>query len=193
MSQDKLYAVGRFALLEIDPETGAISNRFRFPNPGMPNDVTADDRGQLYITDSRRNIIYRFSDGRMEEWLADMAIIKPNGILFDQGKLLIGASEDGCIKQVDPESKAISNFICLEGGALIDGIASDGQGGYFVSDFNGRIFRIHADKKIHMMMDGTAPQKNYADFEFIPEKNLLVVPGFGDHFVTAYKVMNHPK
>lgn len=188
MSNDKLYAVGRLALIEIDPGSGTILNRFRFPSPGMPNDVASDDHGNLYITDSQRNIVYRFADGRMEEWLTGRDLIRPNGILFDRGALLVGNSGDGCIKRVNTSNKEITHFSTIGADALIDGIAKDGRGGYLVSDFNGKIYSVNSTGDTYLILDSTAPGKNLADFVYLPEKELLVVPGFGNNCVDAYRI-----
>ena len=188
MSGDKLYAVGRFALVEIDPETGTISNRYRFPNPGMPNDVTADEQGNLYITDSQKNSIYRLTGGKMEEWLSSNDIDKPNGIYFDKGKLLVGTSGDGCIKRIDPATKVITTMVCIGEGSIMDGIVSDGKGNYLVSDYNGRLFKVNPKGEKLLLLNTTAPSRNCAAFEYIPEKRLLVIPTLVDNRLIAYEL-----
>lgn len=191
MSNDRLYVVGRLALIEIDPESGTILNRFRFPSPGMPNDVTADGQGNLYITDTQRSLIYRFNDGKIEEWLTSPKFNKPNGILFDQNVLLVGNSSDGDINRVNPMTREITHFTTLSNNALIDGIAKDNHGGYIVSDFNGMVYRIKHTGEQMLILDTTAPEQNQADFVYIPEKELLVVPNFGMNMLTSYRIRSY--
>ncbi|MEI6456306.1 MAG: hypothetical protein WCO93_08455 [bacterium] len=188
MSNDKLYAVGRYALIEIDPDQGTITNRFRFPDPGMPNDVTADDKGNLYITDSQKGLIYRFSEGKMETWFQDERIIKPNGILFDKGQILVGTSGDGCIKMIDPATKAVVTLACIGEGSIMDGLAADGMGNYLVSDYNGRLFKISSKGEKQLLLNTTAPSRGCAAFEYIPEKRLLIIPTLVDNRVVAYEI-----
>jgi len=187
IDNNRLYAVGRFALVEIDPGTGSILNRYPFPDPAMPNDVTADGQGNLYITDSRKNMIYRMSGGHMEEWLQSADLPKPNGILFDRGKLLVGTSGDGCIKLVDPSTKSVSTLVCTGRGSVMDGLVADGNGGYLISDFNGRVFRVSGDGKKQLLLDTTAPERTCAAFGYIQEKRLLVIPSFTGDRVEAYE------
>jgi len=189
MHNDKLFAVGRYALIEIDPEQGTIINRYRFPNPGMPNDVTADEQGNLYITDSQKNSIYRLSDGKMEEWLKTDEIDKPNGIYYDKGKLLVGTSGDGCIKVIDPANKTIATMVCIGEGSVMDGITADGKGNYLISDFNGRLFRVTPKGEKQLLLNSTAPSRYCAAFEYIPEKRLLIIPTLIDNRLVAYELI----
>lgn len=188
LCNDKLYAVGRYALIEIDPDKGSITNRFRFPEPGIPNDVAADDKGNLYITDSRNNLLYRLSGGTMEVWMKDPAFMRPNGILFHEGKLIVGTSGDGCIRSVDPNTKAITVIACLGEGSIIDGIASDGKGNLLVSDYNGRLFRVGPKGETQLLLNTTAATRPCAAFEYIPSKKLLVIPTLDDNRVEAYEL-----
>jgi sugar lactone lactonase YvrE len=188
MSNDKLYVVGRYALAEVDPDQGTITNRYRFPDPGMPNDVAADDQGNLYITDSQKNLIYRLSAGKMEVWLQDEGLLRPNGILFDQGKLLVGTSGDGCIKVIDPAVKKISTLVSLGENTVMDGLAADGKGNYLISDYNGRLFRISPSGEKELLLNTTASSIPCAAFEYIPDKKLLVVPTLEDNQVMGYEL-----
>jgi DNA-binding beta-propeller fold protein YncE len=193
MSGDKLYVVGRMALVEIDPDQGKIINRFRFPDPGMPNDVAGDDEGNLFITDSQKNLIYRLSDGKLEVWLKSDEIPKPNGILAENGKLLVGTSGDGCIKMIDLNTRSVSTMACIGEGSIMDGITPDGQGNYLVSDYNGRIFRIDKAGGKTLLLDTTAPSQPCADFEYIPEKKLVIVPTLSDNRLVAYEITDSVK
>ena len=187
MNNDKLYIVERYALVEVDPDKGTILNRYQFPEPGMPNDVTPDDKGNLYITDSRKNLIYRLSEGKMEEWLKVDDIPRPNGICFDKGNLIVGSSENGCVKRIDLVNRKVSELICIRG-AVIDGISPDGKGNLLISDFNGKVYRISGSNEKTLLLNSTAPSRSCADFGFIPDKGLLIIPTFTDNKLEAYEI-----
>lgn len=189
LCNDKLYVVGRAALVEVDPETGIISNRFKFVKPGFPNDVTCDENGNLYITDSQKKTIYRLSDGRMEDWLQSDEILNPNGILAGKEKLLVGVSGDGSIKTIDLATKKISTLVTIGGGSVMDGLRSDGKGNWLISDFNGRVFRITPDGKSTLLLNLKSPQKFCADFEYIPEKKLLIIPTLQENNLMVYEIV----
>jgi len=181
-----LFVVGRMALVEVDPESKTIVARHRFPDPGLPNDVTAASDGSLYITDSRKNAIYRFSEGRMELWLQDERIGRPNGILAEGDYLLAGTSADGCVKKIHLVSKLITTLVCIGNNAIIDGLTPDGKGGYLFSDFNGKIYRLESNGKKQLLLDSTAPEVHAADFLYIPGRKLLVVPSLYSNKLTGY-------
>jgi len=188
LANDKLYVVGRYALVEIDPETGAITRRMRFPEPGFPNDVAADEAGNLYVTDSQKNLILKYSDGKFEIWLQGDDIKNPNGILIMGAKMLVGTSGDGSIKDIDLKTKKISRLVSIGDGSIMDGLKSDGKGNWLISDYNGRIFRVTPAGEKMLLLDTRASGKSCADFEYIPEKKLLVIPTLTDNRIMTFKL-----
>ncbi len=80
-----------------DLQTGAARARFDFPGGGFPNDLTIDDRGNVYVTDSWTPRILRLSGEKfakgtagpdLEEWINDPQLGAEqwslNGIDFDR-------------------------------------------------------------------------------------------------------------
>jgi sugar lactone lactonase YvrE len=189
MNNDKLYAVGRFNLLEIDPESGSITKRFPFPSPGFPNDVTADNEGNLYVTDSRKNCIYKLVNDKFEVWLTRDDFKGANGILADKNKLLVGTSSDASIKVIDLTTKEVSVLISLSAGSVMDGLKSDGNGNYLISDYFGRIFKVTSKGESTLLLNTKAPKYFTADFEYTPEKKLLVIPSLEDNRIICYKII----
>jgi hypothetical protein len=58
-----------------------------------------------------------------------------------------------------------------------DGIVSDGSDGFFVSGaWQGEIFYIGSNKEKSLILDLGKEKKIAADIEYIPSKNLLLVP-----------------
>jgi sugar lactone lactonase YvrE len=183
---DKLFVVCRKELVEIDIESGSIKNKFPFTQARFPNDIDADKNGNLYITDSQADAIYKFRDGEFETWIQGGPVCQPNGILVDDNELLVGTSRDGCIKRIDLVSKTTDTLACIGEGAIMDGLRSDGNGNYLISDNNGRIFLVTQTGEKTKLLDTTVPQRLCADFEYIIEKNLLVVPTFYDNRIMTY-------
>jgi sugar lactone lactonase YvrE len=83
-------------------QTGAARARFDFPGGGFPNDLTIDDQGNVYVTDSWTPRILRlsgekFSKGTagptLEEWINDPQLgveqWSLNGIDFDRDNAVI--------------------------------------------------------------------------------------------------------
>ncbi|UCG53245.1 MAG: SMP-30/gluconolactonase/LRE family protein [Candidatus Latescibacterota bacterium] len=189
VSDEKIYVVERGALAEIDIESREIANRYPFPQPGFPNDVTIDNAGNMYISDTRRHMIYKFAGGEFEEWLSSGEIQRPNGLQVHGDKLLVGNTGDNCLKSVDLASKEITTILRLEPG-IIDGIKVGSDGNYIVSQWEGRVYRITPKGERTRLLDLTGSNINTADLDYIEEKNLLIIPTFVDNRILAYKLQS---
>ena len=189
---DKLYVVERRNLVEIDIASGQIENRYPFPAPLLANDVTVDDDGTFYVSDSRKNCLYRFNEGAFEIWLEGGEISDPNGVCFDNGRLLVGTSGDGCLKEVNSATGEIKTFACLGNGSIMDGISSDGNGNYIVSDYNGRVFAVTAEGRKTELLNTTASKTFCADLTYISDRHLLVIPSLYNNRLTAYELKSMP-
>ena len=56
---DWIYVSDATELVEIQRETGKVTNRYRVGDEQFLNDVTADDNGNVYVSDMRSSSIYR--------------------------------------------------------------------------------------------------------------------------------------
>ena len=70
----------------------------------------------------------------------------------------------------------------------MDGVAKDGQGNLLVSDNAGRLFRVNPDGNSELLLNTKSRQISIADFEYIPEKKLLIIPTMTDNKLIAYKI-----
>lgn len=182
-----LWAVERRHLTKIDRSTGEIVERFEIPGAVFPNDVSFDASGAAYVTDTRGHRINRFADGTWDVWLEGPEVDQPNGLIVDGDRLLYGNQGDGSLKTVDLQSKEVAILARFGDDANIDGLCPDGQGGYIVSAFAGRVFKVTAEGQVTELLNTTASDTKSADLAFIPDKRLLVIPGLFDNLLTAYR------
>jgi sugar lactone lactonase YvrE len=187
----RLYAIERAGLVEIDISSAKIVSRTALPGAGVPNDVAVADNGDVFISDSRKNCIYKVSGGRAEEWLNSPAIAAPNGVHILQEKLIVGTNGDGCLKAVDLATKDVSVLANL-GQGTIDGLESDREGNLLVSHNEGRLFRVSPDGRVETILDTTALRMNIADFTYAPGRNIVVFPTFTDSRVAAFRLGKDP-
>jgi sugar lactone lactonase YvrE len=185
ISGDRLFVVERRNLVEIDLDSGQIVKRYPVPQPVFLNDVAADSSGNLYISDSNKHVIYRFSDGVIAEWIKDEAIKNPNGLHVLGKRLIVGNNGDNCVKAIHLESKKIVTITNL-GPGIIDGIQSDTQGNLFVSHWEGKIYRISPEGEVEKLLDISVPKTNIADFAYFEDRGLIVIPTFTCNKVLAY-------
>lgn len=185
--QDRLYAAEIRSLVEIDLNSGQIVNRYPAPGSVFLNDIAIDESGNIYISDSAKHMIYRFADGQFEEWLKGDKIRNPNGLHVHENQLIVGNNGDNCLKSVNLTDKKMSTIVKF-GPGIIDGVKSDKDGNFLVSHWQGKLYRVTQEGKITKLLDTTAPEINEADFEYILEKNLIIIPTFFDNRVIAYQV-----
>lgn len=174
---NKLYIAERKSVAVVNVETGTVEKRIPLPGAVFPNDITMDDTGNLYVTDTRKNAIFRVREDKADVWLTGPAVDGPNTIYFHNNRIIWGNSNDGCLKSVVPATKEITVLANL-GTGFIDGIRSDGNGNLLVSLWRGRLFRIHPDGSVDKLIDTSVTGQFIADFEYLPDEKLLLIPGF---------------
>jgi sugar lactone lactonase YvrE len=186
---DRLFVVERSGLVEIDTGTGEISARYPAAGQGFLNDAAVDEAGNVYVSDSRGDAIYRLEGEELRVWLEGGPISQPNGLCVADGSLIVGNNGDRSLKAVDLATGDIST-VARMGPGIIDGIASDRHGNYIVSHWEGRIYRISPKGDREKILDVTGPAYNCADLAFVPDTGLLVIPGFTGDTVRAYRVVD---
>jgi sugar lactone lactonase YvrE len=191
-----LYVSDIDELVVIDTASGEITARHDAQGATFLNDVTAHEDGRVFVSDMMQNQIWKLEGDQFEMWLQDAALENPNGLLAEQDRLVVGAwgkpKEDfstdvpGHLKAVDYESKEITSIGPGEPIGNLDGVESDGQGGYLVTDwFSGGLYRISEDGKAEMLMD---LNQGSADHEFVESESIAVIPMMMDGTVDAYKI-----
>ncbi len=196
ISGNKIYVSDIDHLVEIDINHGKISDKWKAEGAMFLNDTAIDDAGNIYVSDMVGNSIYRLSDNQLELWIKDDDLPGPNGLLVRDGKLLVATwgvmtkgfstSVAGHLKTVSLDSKKISS---LGSGAVVgnlDGLESDGNNSFFVTDWMaGSLFRINSSGDADLLLD---LNKGSADHEYIQSKGLVVIPMMLDGKIAAYKV-----
>jgi sugar lactone lactonase YvrE len=184
---NRLYVSDIDHLVEIHIDAGEILERYPAENAGFLNDVAIDTAGRVYVSDSSpNNTIYRLEDGKLEPWMSGGQLERPNGLLMVDNKLYVGVSSDPNLIRIDPETREIEPVVSA--GFGIDGIATDGQGSFFISDWKGRVQQVTPARTLVPLSDTREQDIQAADIGFIPEANLILVPTFFDNRIVAYKV-----
>ena len=186
--QDKLYVVERTNLVEIGIPSGQILNKHAVPAPGFLNDIAVDGEGHIYISDGQKSQILKFSGGQFSTWRSGAELAQINGLHYSAGILYAGFSSDASLRSIDLKSGEIRTVVKLDPGAVVDGIETDEKGNILVSDYNGKIFLVIPEGRKSLLLDSTAPKRYCANFAYVPEKNMLIVPSLNDNRVIAFKL-----
>lgn len=185
MFKDKLFVVERRNVAEIELETGKIVTRHALPQPMFPNDIAIDKQGDIYVSDSQKGAIYKFIGGKFEEWLSEKTLAGINGLLVHKDKLIAGVTSDHSLKSIDLKTKAMSTIVRF-GEGVMDGIKVDQDGNFLISHYEGRIYRVSPDGQFTNLL--YVQEERCADFEFIAEKNLLVIPTLETSELMEYRM-----
>lgn len=180
---DKLYVSDIDQLVEIDIKTGKLIKKYDAPGAVFLNDVTACMNGMIFISDTRTAKIHVLSEGKLAVWLEGEPLKNPNGLMAENGKLLVG---DNSIFEIDITTKEIKVIIDDAGG--VDGLEKNNNGELVFSNWPGRIF-IQKNSKTIKLLDTTAQELKTADIDYALKLNLLLVPTFFGNQIIAYKIV----
>ncbi len=191
----KLYAADIDELAEITFSDRSIR---RYPAPGAKflNDVAADASGRIYVSDMFGDAIWRYTGGKFSLWVKNPMLASPNGVLAEKDRLVVG--QWGVISQ-GFETKVPGHLVTvsLTKGTVanlgdgtpvgnIDGIAPDGKGNYFVTDWvAGRLLYVSPSGAAIKILD---LGQGCADLIYLPEDKVMIVPLMKENRLVAYAV-----
>lgn len=182
----KIYVAEIFKLVEIDAKTGKVLQKYEVPNATFLNGVSVDKKNKIvYFTDMRSDRLWKLEKGQLVKVAEGAPLKTPNGVFFENDKLIIG-NGDGKILALDLKTQQYATI--AEGMGGLDGILSDGQKGYFATEWRGKIWHINPEGKTQLLLDTVDAKMNTADIEYIPSQKTLLVPTFWKNKVIAYKV-----
>ena len=192
--ENQLYVSDIDQLVSIDVDTGEVSGTWDAEDAKFLNDLAVDENGHVYVSDMLTNSLYRLAGDELSMWLQDEALQHPNGLHIDGSRLLIAPwgkdlQEDfstkvpGHLIAVDLSSKSISTVGSGEPIGNLDGLESDGQGNWFVTDWMaGGLYRIEPNGKANLLMN---LNQGSADLGIINSEAMVLVPMMMDNKVIA--------
>lgn len=175
----KVFAADLTSLRVVDAQTGKLLQSLPAEGSVFLNDVTTSG-DEIFVSDMMTNTIWRYADGTFEKWLESPELNHPNGLYWDNGRLLVGAwgkglkndfttEAPGSLLAIDPATKAIS--VVARDIGNIDGIARL-NGKLVLNDWiNGKVFEIDADGISNEIMSepaGLADISAHNDVLYLP-------------------------
>ena len=206
-NKSTLYVSDITDLVEINIDNGKIMKRFNAPGSAFLNDVVSDNQGNIYVSDTVTNTIYKLDtnakDGNntssLQAWLQSPQLNGPNGLHVDNSKnrLIVASlgnmSKPGAgIEVVDLKNKTITT-LGKEGTTSpfggLDGIESDTtEAHYYVTDNPaGKVYIVNADGTGYRTLIDLHT-KGAADLGFIPSQSTIIIPLMQDNKLVAYKL-----
>ena len=142
----------------IDIQKAQFVRRIPVQGAKFLNDVAVSAKGDVYVSDMERSVIYRLrADARPEVFVSDRRLECPNGLWVEVDTLIVAAwgtitgpnfatQEPGRLLSVDLHSKRITPITPQKLGNL-DGLVKLGSY-FYVSDYKaGKVFKVGEDGK----------------------------------------------
>jgi outer membrane protein assembly factor BamB len=183
LANGKLYVADIDKVHEVDTKTGKITRTYPVAGAVFLNDITVDDKGKVFISDSSGGTIYALEDGKISPWMKNLD--GPNGLLAGNGEMLMALWNGKTLNTINLENQQVT--MRTDSVENPDGIEAIGNG-YLVSSWNGLVHHIDADWNRTVVLDTRADSLSAADIEYVKEKKLLLVPTFFKNKVMAYEV-----
>ncbi len=190
LHEDYLYVCERDGISKYAIPSGERAEKYPIA-AGFLNDVTVDDSGIIYFTDTSprdqaASCVCSIKQGAIDT-IASTPVIQANGIQYHEGSLLIGNSGDLTLKGIDLGDRSVHTIARLDTG-IIDGIKIYDRHRYLVSHWEGSLYLVTAKGGVEEILNTRGEKINIADFEFIPDRKLIVIPTFRDNRVIAYRI-----
>ncbi len=182
--EDILYIVEREGVVIVNIEKQKVEKRIPVTGACFLNDIAVDKDGTIYISDTFKPCIHRIINGKSEVWYSDSLMNSSNGLLIDNNHLLVGnrgAENLLSISLADITTKIIANNLSDN----IDGIKKLNNN--YLLSWKSELFILkQGSKKLLFELDN---QNDFlADFEFIRERNLIIIPQLMSNKIIALRL-----
>jgi len=177
---NRLFVADMNEVVVIDIAKGKIEKKIAIDGASGLNDITVDDKGIVYVSDSKTGKIHRIENDKPVLYFENMAAV--NGLKYVDGYLYIFANK--AILKADAK-KNITKFADFNNG---DGLEPVGNGDFIGTEWAGMIWYVYANGQKELLLDTRSEKKNTADIGYDPVKRILYVPTFNGKTVVAYLV-----
>jgi len=190
ISNGVLYAACNAGVAAFNLKTGKRLFVIDIKGRKFLNDITSDAEGNLYVSDTGGNRIYKINPRTRDYKVLAENIEGPNGLLFDEIKkqlIAVSWSKNGSIMSINPGTGGTSTILKTKFSGM-DGIAVDKNGRIYISSWGtGTVYRFDRDFKNNPepVSEG---YNGPADIYFNKQENILAVPEFNADKVDFVKV-----
>lgn len=197
ISNGHLFTADIDELVEIDLTSGSIVAKHKAEGAVLLNDVAADSKGVVYVSDTGGGGVFRLSGGKLEKWLTDPIFAGANGLVVEgdnlivntwgvltgkgfetssPGRMLSVALADGKVTELDG-GKPVGN---------LDGMAALGGGTYLISDWmSGKVMKFTTGGKVETIIEDG---QGTADLDYDATSKIIYLPQMMKGTLTAYKL-----
>ncbi len=165
----------------IDIAKESIVKRIPIENATGLNDVSVDQKGMVYVTDSKSGKIYSILNNQPSLFTEGL-----NGL---NGVLAIGADvyalAAGSLYKISSDKKSVKIAEGME--PATDGVEQVGGDEFIVSAWNGVIYYVKGNA-VQLLLDTRNQKSNTADIGYDSKNKIVYVPTFFKNSVVAYQL-----
>lgn len=180
--RNTLYVTDANEVAVIDVQKGILIKKIPVPGAMFLNDITVDNYGVVYVSDSKLNKIHRIEKGQLSVYLDDINNV--NGLLA-AGEDLYAVSA-GRLLKIDVNKKITTLASGME--KSTDGLVQRAPGEFIISSWIGVIYSVSESGKVVQLADYRSQKINTADLGYHAKKKVLYVPTFWNKRVIAFDV-----
>ena len=181
-----LYVADRGVLVEIDVTKGKIIRKIELPNSKFANDVAAASNGDIYVSDTFTNTIYKLPKNKaIEIFLKDDVLECPNGLWIDGKELIVATwgpmtnratfetSRKGTLMTVNLKTKEVTPIGKGLPIANFDGVVKYNNFYYATDWTGGRLLKINKKGDVKEVLSGFS---QLADLGINKDKGIIMMP-----------------
>lgn len=181
LNRDLLYIADISTVVVVDVISGNIVNEIEIAESTFLNDITVDDNGVVYVSDTRQNKIFQIKGSRYTLYMENVPSV--NGLKFVNSNLYALAGPE--LWKIDANKNKTIIATGFEKGG--DGLEPVGNGDFLVTCWPGIIYYVRADGSFEKVLD-VQGSMNTADLGYNPKEQTLYIPTFNSNSVIAYKL-----
>jgi len=178
---NRLYAADISNVVVIDIAGGRIEKKIEIAGANGLNDITVDDAGVVYVSDSKAGKVYRIEKDVPTLYMDNLP--GANGLKAAKDGLYILAKKAVLFADANKNLRTITDL--PNGG---DGVELAGNGDLLVSEWVGYVYYVHADGHKELLLDTHNDHKNTADICYDAAGHILYIPEFNGKAVSAWRL-----
>lgn len=183
LHKNNLYVADLTRVAVIDITTAKIIKSYAVEGAQFLNDITIDEKGNVYISDSSTGKVHILANGKVDVFFESADLKSTNGLLAQKQGLYLADFQSGDFYKLDWTKKLTKVGATGQGG---DGVISTGKDQFIVSSWFGEVYAIDSTGKSVKLLDTKEQKENCADVAFDAKTQTLYIPTFFANGVAAY-------
>jgi sugar lactone lactonase YvrE len=178
-----LFAADMGGIDVIDIARAKLDHKIAIPDGIQLNDLV-NDKGTLYVSDSKGKKVYVVKDGKVAVYLDETVLKGPNGLFVHKGALYV--LDNNSLNRVEADKSLKVLATDMPGGA--DGLENAGGDDFLVSVWGGAVWFVPAAGDKELLFDGKPTGTHTADLGWDPKTKTAYLPTFAGNSVIAYRL-----